>query len=348
MAIKVGWVCGDRSGPWYHDIGVPLKYFHKYNLLECECFDVISVDMMMKKDLIFFQRQYAVESLNTIKALRRLKESGVASIAHVDDNVWELQPNNPAFSTYMGDTLKRFEEILAEADAVTTSTPYLKSLCIKHNPNTHIFRNLVETEIERFPSPGRDKPEEIRIGWTSTPHHHDDYITIELALRDVVRKYPQVKLVFMGYIPPSVIKDIPRNRYEYYAFVKTEFFYHSFANLDFDIGIAPLTDHPFNWGKTARKAQEYAILHIPMALANVRTYNEWKHEEVCLKPYRNRYMGWVEVLSRLIESKELRETLANNAYKQVIDNHSIDNYIFERAQVFSDTCERIRNGKAKA
>jgi glycosyltransferase involved in cell wall biosynthesis len=300
---------------------------------------------MFQNDIIFFQRQYAVESLNTITKMQKM---GMPTIAHVDDNVWEIQKNNPAFSTYQGDTMARFQEIMSGAAAVTTSTPYLRELCLKFNPNVHIFRNLVETSfLSPLPREDRDRSDEVRIGWTATPHHHDDYVVISQALKEIAHKYSNVKFVFMGYMPPEAKEMIPAKQLEYYSFVRVEDFYPAFAALDFDIGIAPLTDHPFNWGKTARKAQEYAIFKIPMVLSAVRNYDDWVEEETCLKPHRNRHLGWMQTLSRMIEDVELRKRLATAAYKQVIDNHNIDVFIKERAQVFIDVYERGKNGKTE-
>jgi glycosyltransferase involved in cell wall biosynthesis len=342
VSLKVSFICGDFSGPYFHDIGIPMKYFHKYNLLECNTHNQLSLNILSQSDVVFFQRQYAVGSLNLIKKLRKC---GVATIAHCDDNVWELHATNPAYSTYQGDTVERFNEILAAAHLVTTSTPYLASLCRKYNPNVHIFRNLVDMSITNLLSPGRDNPDEIRIGWTGTPHHYDDILLVESALRIVVEKDPRVKLVFMGFQPPHLTEMVPPYRTEFYSFVEPEYFYPALANLDFDIGIAPLVNTPFNWGKTARKAQEYAALKVAMVLSPIRTYEDWVHNETCLKPTRNnKPSDWVDTILELVEDKAKRETLVENAYKFVKENHDIDTYIHERAEVFYEA-RRIADGE---
>lgn len=339
--FKVAMVCGDKSGPYAHDIGIPIEFFHKYNLMECSTYNQLTVNNLSKYDVVFFQRQYAVESLNLIQRLRAM---GVGTIAHCDDNVWELPTSNPAYSTYQGDVISRFNEVLSAAHTVTTSTPYLASICRRHNPNVKIFRNLVDMDITKYVRSDRDNPNELRIGWTGTPHHYDDILIVENALRLLSERNPQVKLVFMGFQPPNITKLVPRHRYEFYYFIPTEIFYKALGNLDFDIGIAPLVNNPFNWGKTARKAQEYAALKIPMVLAPVRTYDDWVAGETCLKPPRNKSLDWVDTIQTLIDDAEKRKTLVDNAYKFVEENHSIDKYIFERAEVFFET-RRLANGK---
>ena len=290
-------------------------------------------------DIIQLQRQYASESVVT---LRKMKKQGKPIIAHVDDNVWQIPENNPAKSTYQGRTMERFETILREAHAVTTSTPYLKNLCLRFNPNVYIFRNLVEPDIANFKSLGRDEPDVIRLGWTATPHHCDDILPLESLFLNLTQKYSNLRLVFMGYAPPNVLKQIPRRRWEYYEFVPVDGFYAALANLDFDIGIAPLIDNGFNKGKTARKAQEYAMLGIPMVLTPIITYRDWQTGETCLKPKENTVQGWFDAISWMIEHPKEREKFANAAYKQVMLFHDINRYISERAQVYYDVYKAVK------
>jgi glycosyltransferase involved in cell wall biosynthesis len=95
-----------------------------------------------------------------------------------------------------------------------------------------------------------------------------------------------------------------------------------------------LLDNGFNWGKTGRKAQEYAILGIPMVLSPVCTYSNWKHGETCIKPETNDTKGWVDALSYLIEDEPRREEIARAAHHFVLENHNIDTWIAEHAAIF--------------
>jgi len=340
--LKVAIVAGDRSGPFYHDYGVPIPFFQSVTGLEFTCFDALNPLVQKGHDIIQFQRQYSPESC---MILRKLREEGVVTMALVDDNVWELPDTNPAKATYQGDILERYQLILSETHSICTSTPYLKQLIKPFNPNVYIWRNLVDPSIAQFRYFDRDNPEEIRIGWTLTIHHAGDAGIAMPALVDICRKYPQVKLIFMGWMPPYIVQNVPKERYEYYDFVPVDAFYACFGSLDFDIGIAPLEDNGFNWGKTARKMQEYAILKIPAIVSPVRPYDEWSDGDTCLKPKDNTHANWVKALSRMIEEKELREKLVENAYIQVMENHDINKYIFERAIPYYETYEKVQKGE---
>jgi glycosyltransferase involved in cell wall biosynthesis len=331
---------GDRSGPAYHDVLIPSIYFMKYELLKVSAIQNINIDDINQADIVFFQRQYAKEAL---ELLRVVKEQGKICIAHIDDNMWEIPVSNPAISAYRGENWLRFCSIMTEAHGCTTSTEYLANKIKLYNPIVEIFRNLVELSIADFKSPGRDVPGEIRIGWTGTPHHHDDIFIAEKALEKVVKKYPNVKLVFMGYKPHTLFDHISEERYEYYEFVPVDAYYHALANLDLDIGIAPLADNGFNKGKTARKAQEYGVLSVVPVLSPLDPYREWVHNDTCFKPERNSPDAWFETLSMLVENKDLREETGKKAYQFVLQNHDIDKYIFERADSINRIVEHGRN-----
>ena len=344
--LRVYFVCGDKSGPFYHDIGIPTKYFNQYKLLDCIMAGYLNIDEMANSDIIFYQRQYAPES---ILSQRTLKAEGKPCIAHVDDNVWEIPAYNPAAPIYKGDILKRFELMLTEAHAVTTSTEYLASLCRRFNKNVYCFRNLIETGIYDFKDPGRDLRDRdtVRIGWTGTQHHLDDITMVEQALKEVCRKYPQVRLVFFGFMPPNIHSMVAADRIEFYNFVPPETYYLCLAKMDLDIGIAPLCENGFNKGKTARKAQEYGTLQIAPVLTPWDTYEVWTDGVNCLKPKKNKHIEWVKDLSRLIEDVEFRNRIASGARDFVIENHAIDKYIMERAQTYINIYNKVHSGEIK-
>jgi glycosyltransferase involved in cell wall biosynthesis len=338
--LRILFAAADASGPSFHDLTIPTRYFHKYNLLQCQITHALEQILNTNADIVNFQRQYLPEVLMYV---RMAKQKGQVVTTICDDNVWNLPPKNPASSVYQGIVIDTYEAILQEVHAVTTSTPYLRELCIKHNPHTYIHRNLVEMSIHNlvFPDKDDDEQQSVRIGWHLTPHHADDAEIIKDAVPIITQRYPQVKWIMMGWNPPFVAK-LPRHRTEYYGFVPVEAFYPAIASLDIDIGIAPLVDHPFNWGKTCRKAQEYAVLGIPMILAPIRTYDGWNHNETCIRPATNDTKGWVDAISYLIEHPEEHRRLATAAYHKVLEENDIDKWIKERAAVYYGVYNRVK------
>jgi glycosyltransferase involved in cell wall biosynthesis len=105
--------------------------------------------------------------------------------------------------------------------------------------------------------------------------------------------------------------------------------------LDIDIGLVPLTDHPFNWAKTCRKFQEHSILTVPTIASPVGNYKNLP-DNVLSRVTTNDTKGWFNAISYYIEHKEERETLGQRAYQYVLDNHDINTFIYERAQFYYD------------
>ena len=144
-----------------------------------------------------------------------------------------------------------------------------------------------------------------------------------------------VKLVFIGYYPFNMYEKYPEGRYEYYNFVPTDAWYPALANLDIDIGLVPLIDHPFNLSKTCRKFQEYSILSIPTVASPVGNYNDLP-SSVIVRVSSNQETDWIRGISYLIEDTQARIDLGKKAFNYIMDNHDINKFIFERAQVYYD------------
>jgi len=331
--LKVIFVCGDQSGPHYHDIFIPTLFFKKYDILDCESQHALDYHQLLPADIVHFQRQYAPESFII---MRQLQNMGKPCLFLCDDNVWELPPHNPARGTYeQADIINRYQIIMGIANAVTTSTPWLVNKCKEFNNIVYQFRNLIDPKVYDFVSPGRDDPNEIRIGWTGTPHHHDDAELFDEALYKIINKYQKVKLVFMGYHPPTLFQRYGQGRYEFYHFVPVDAFYPCFASLDIDIGLVPLIDHPFNIAKTIRKFQEFSQLKAPCVVSNIGEYKKLPQDvAVKINPYKPK--EWFDSISYLIEEEQERKAMGQRALDYVVENHDINKYIYERAQVYYD------------
>lgn len=339
--LKVMFIASDFSGPWFHVQFLPCQYFRKYNLIEvASSNDLHAVLSTTDADMVYMQRQYVPE---VIMLSRLLKQQGKVLVTNVDDDVWHLPEGNPAKAVYTPEVLARYEILLNEVDAMVTSTPYLKKMVLPFNSRCYVERNLVEPFYNEFVAEGRDKDDDglTRLGWWLTPHHHDDYLLIESALKRIMDRYPKVKLIFMGYRVPLLDK-FPPNRWEYYEFVPTEAFYPALASLDLDIGLAPIIYNDFNRSKTGRKMQEGAVMGIPMVVSPISTYSNWKDQETCFKPTTNTSIDWFECLCWAIENPGLREEVAIKAFKYVIENHDMNKYIFEHAAILYDIYNKVK------
>jgi glycosyltransferase involved in cell wall biosynthesis len=121
-------------------------------------------------------------------------------------------------------------------------------------------------------------------------------------------------------------KQSVRNRILLMNATKTQPEYPAYlAEQPWNIGIAPLIDSPFNECKSSIKFFEYSSYKIPVVASRVYPYYKdvfgvpvIEHEETGL--LCDTTEDWVNNLSRLIESEELRKKLGENAYNHVVKN----------------------------
>jgi len=274
--------------------------------------------------------------------MKRLREQGKVCVFLCDDNVWEIPQGNPARETYQqADIIHRYQTIMETAHAVTTSTSYLVDKCKNFNSHVTLFRNLIDPAVTDMVSPGRDDPDEIRIGWTGTPHHHDDAALLDEACLQILYNFPKVKFIFMGYNPPSLFTKYPPGRFEYYSFVPVDAWYPAFASLDIDIGLVPLIDHPFNLAKTCRKFQEFSQIKAATIASPIGNYKDLPKDIITLVPENLSPKSWITCITYLITHPEERKRRGDASYQYVLNNHDINTYIYERAQFYYDTYARV-------
>jgi hypothetical protein len=94
-------------------------------------------------DVVVFSRTYPIDP---IVAVRQFKRAGKKVVYEIDDDLWNVNPDNPSVSI---STKKRvqYEKLMKEVDVVTTTTPELAKLLRKFNKNVVVCPNAVDYEI---------------------------------------------------------------------------------------------------------------------------------------------------------------------------------------------------------
>jgi glycosyltransferase involved in cell wall biosynthesis len=95
-----------------------------------------------------------------------------------------------------------------------------------------------------------------------------------------------------------------------------------FGLLDFDIGLAPLTDHPFNHAKSAVKALEYASQGIPVIASDLPPYRDFVTDGVT-GFLVSKEKHWLDRLRLLAADADLRETMGRKA-RELAAQHTIE------------------------
>lgn len=307
--------------------------------------------MIRENDIFVFMRLYHPDPF---KLLWHIKSRGKKIVYELDDDIWTIQPVNPAQPFFKPKFIQeRIEGMLKEADLVTTTTPYLKKVLSKFNKNIWVCPNAVNFEMFK------ERPwkrEELRIGWSGSITHFDDLLLIIDVIKDLQKKYdftfflqgivssPLISEIFaynflrkQNWIPElnnffdkAILfwEKLNKIKYKHIPFHNPFLYPQVLTNLDLDIGLCPLIDNPFNRSKSNIKFYEYCAVGTVTLASDVLPYNQ----EVNYLA-KNTYKDWYEKLEKLIVDEKFREKILDEQRKFVSQNRDIEKVgeIWEKA-----------------
>ncbi|HEY3289819.1 MAG TPA: glycosyltransferase, partial [Anaerolineae bacterium] len=203
---------------------------------------------------------------------------------------------------------------LLDADLVTVSTNALYKEIVPLNPNTHLLPNFLN---ERLWPQAQKRHEFARkpvvIGYVAGGTHQPDLEAVTPALTEVLRRYgSDVRLHVHIPIPAGRLADLPNVEWNSDYIPSYAEFASYVSGLEFDVVIAPLLDSQFNRCKSNLKYLENECT------GGAGVYSRETPFESIVRQGENGMLAstkeeWVDALSQLIESAELRSRIAANA-----------------------------------
>ncbi len=300
-------------------------------------------------DLLVLQRirikRNADESLLdlNLQLLEEARARGIPVIYEHDDNDFDLPRNHGMFHMFKQDRVaERVEVFLKEADAVTTTTPYLANVFCKHgatSEKTYVFPNCIDFtgrgwKFEYQPC------KRFRIGWAGGSSHNDDLLQLTGVFSRVIEKHSNLQFQFMmgGYdtrgsysffdkdgkrisrpiedhetiwlqMAQRYFDGIPDGVRRIMRTLPIE--NYGFFFSQFDAGVVPLEDTEFTRGKSPLKLIELGAYGVPVVMSDVEPYREMvkgtKVDPNLLVPVgKNVASHWVRMLSQLIDDDDYR------------------------------------------
>jgi len=225
-------------------------------------------------------------------------------VYEIDDDVFSVDPVNAmAYVTFSRADVQDAVAHAAEvADLVTVTTPTLAEVMRRHNPNVVVLPNYVPDYILDTERPKRDK---VVIGWAGGASHGSDLQMIAAQLRRVIdRNDVETHLVGTDY------EDTIGRPCRFTKWDPDLATYYS--NIDFDIGLAPLTTSVFNRSKSHIKALEYAALGIPVVATDLETYRDFVVDGVTGWLVKREH-EWFKRVHALVNDEAMRTEMAANA-----------------------------------
>ena len=297
-------------------------------------------------DVAIFGRWYHQD---VTKLMERFQTAGKTVVYEMDDNLWAVPPINHTSdaSKSQGEAVER---MLKLADVVTTTTPELRKVLLKHNKNVFVCPNAVNFGhyTER-----RGDNEKLRVAYSLSVTHHEDIEVILPVIKDLQQKhnfsfivqgicaqplaaefYAYNFLLNLGVMGENqntfykkgleTIHKIYQLDFEHVPFYPPELHARVMREVNADIGLCPLTDNEFNKSKSCQKFYQYAALGSATLASDVMPYK--KEVNYCAK---NTYKDWYNKLERLLTEEEFRQETYQKQRKWVLENRNIQKIVEE-------------------
>jgi glycosyltransferase involved in cell wall biosynthesis len=185
------------------------------------------------------------------------------------------------------------------ADMVTVSTEPLAEVMRRYNDNVVVLPNHIDGALLDIQRPRRDR---VTVGWAGGDSHLRDFQMVAPSLRRFLERNPAVDFHNVGsnYLRPMKLRG------RHTAWSADIFDYY--RGIDFDVGIAPLADIPFNRSKSHIKALEYAALGIPVVASDAEPYRDFVVDGVTGWLVRHEH-EWGKRLYELANDAAMREQM---------------------------------------
>lgn len=279
-----------------------------------------------KYDIVYLYRYANVIGPAFFEKFMQLR--GYPVIFDFDDAIFITDTSKSNKSFGWAKFSQKTKTICRLSTSVSVGNSYLADYAQKYNKNVYIIPTSIDTK--RY-QPTKKKSEDnkpVIIGWTgsSTSQYHLEQF--EPTLAKLIEKRNDVEIRVISNREPSFEK-IP---YTWRAWsVETEIDQIG----EIDIGIMPTPDDEWSRGKCALKALQYMSLGIPTICTDMGANRDViKHGENGFLAKESKQ--WLECFDTLIDNKELRIKLGNEARKTVVDHYSMQ----KCAELFEDVVRK--------
>ena len=260
-----------------------------------------------KYDLIFVQREAYM--LGTA-FFERGMGSKVPMIFDFDDSIWMQNVSEAnAKLSFLKDASKT-AKIIEKAALVFAGNQYLADYAHQYNKKVVIVPTTIDTDSYQAVKKEKQK---VCIGWSGSVTTIQHFSTAIPALKRIKDKYgDSVYFKIIG-DPDYYCKELDTQGIAWKAATEIE------DLSEIDIGIMPLPDTEWAKGKCGLKGLQYMALGIATLMSPVGVNSEIIQDGV------NGFLPetedeWVSDLSKLVESKELRQQIGD-AGKRTVEEH---------------------------
>jgi glycosyltransferase involved in cell wall biosynthesis/GT2 family glycosyltransferase len=251
----------------------------------------------------------------------------------LDDDLLNLHTSHIEYAHYL-QLRAGLLHWLKRADSVLVSTPTLGNSVMAHRPSDMsrpvIIPNYLDEALWQLPSvesvETMQQAEPLKVVYIGTRTHQSDFVTIGEAIRPILKKY-NASLTIIGVYAQheapawtTVIEPPQAAAESFQTFAR--WIQEQQGEHGWHIGLAPLSDIPFNHAKSAIKYMEYSCLGMAAIYADLPPYRDAivNGENAVLAQAENPE-AWAAELEQLLSDAQLRTQIALNARQSVEQNH---------------------------
>jgi glycosyltransferase involved in cell wall biosynthesis len=258
-------------------------------------------------DLVFLQRKRFNQP-----RLGWMRKRAKRIVYDFDDAV--MYRNSKAVHRFSQTRKRRFVQMIRASDFVIAGNEFLKGEVLPVNPNVEVIPTAIDERRYPLKEYGIRK-ERVTLGWIGD-HGSIHYLEkMKPVFEKVGKRYPNIELkivcdTFFDCHYLSVIKK----RWSSEEEVKDL--------QGFDIGVMPLMDDPWSWGKCGLKIIQYQGVGVPVVCTPVGI-NKDLVEDGMNGLWATTPEEWEEKISLLIEDPVLREKMGREGRRRVMERFSI-------------------------
>jgi glycosyltransferase involved in cell wall biosynthesis len=267
-------------------------------------------------DVIIIQQARGVQWM---KFIRELQDAGVIVLYEIDDYVQSARKikSHELTDVFDAEFVGQMEMAMRVTDGIVCSTDYLARRYRAFNDRTWACYNGIDLKRYAWPKPARTG---VTIGWAGGVGHKASLARWEPAVREVLRKRPETRMMSVGYgaavhyleeFGPERAVALPSGKIEVYPASMTAF----------DIAIAPSSESNLFKGKSDLRWLEASALGIPL-VAHPETYPEI--EDGVTGVHARTPQEVEAALLDLVDDREKRERIGAQAYAHIAEHRRIE------------------------
>lgn len=267
---------------------------------------------LKKYDAVFVQREALM--FRSVK-FEKAYSLGSKLLFDFDDAIWlmDISEGNRQWK-WLKDPSKT-EKIIRMSHMVFAGNRFLYNYAMRFNENVKIVPTTIDTDYHKKQAlPGKGK---ICIGWTGSITTIKHFRMAENFLKKIKEKFGD-KIYFKVIGSESYQnKELGIKGVRWQAGTEIK------DLSEIDIGIMPLPDDEWAKGKCGFKGLQYMAMEIPTVMSPVGVNTE------IVKNGENGFLAsdddeWIEKISELLESKELREKFGMRGRQAVTEKYSVE------------------------